>query len=85
MYFDTVAEYDEEISAFRAGLRALATASSYVVAKDGSSRELKREGISAYKSYLKELISERAALSGTSASGSAPAGRVYAKSGRGRG
>jgi hypothetical protein len=82
MYFDTAAEYDAEITAFRAGLRALATANSYSLSRGGTVTELRRESMDAYRSYLKELISERGQLNGSS---TAAASRVYAVCGRGRG
>ena len=83
MYFDTVAEYEAEITAFRAGLRALATANSYSLNKGGVVTELRRESMDAYRSYLKELIGERDRLAAGSSS-SGPCGRTHAKNGRGR-
>jgi hypothetical protein len=80
MYFDTVAEYDAEIAAWRTGLRNLATSQRYTISTTGGSRELWRVNLDDYRSYLKELISERGMLAGTGA-----VRRTYAKCGRGRG
>ncbi len=81
MYFDTVAEYDAEIAAFRAGLRALAISNSYHLTKGGVTTELRRESMDSYRSYLKELLAEKNQLA-AGYSNSGPCGRTYAKNGR---
>lgn len=77
----TLAELDAEISAFKKGLTALATAEMYKIESNGSSRTLQRSKMAEYRDHLSWLESQRATMTGGTA---APCRRTYARNG-GRG
>jgi hypothetical protein len=77
----TLAELDAEISAYKVGLHALATAEMYKIESSGSIRWLQRAKMAEYREHLLWLENQHLTLVGGP---DAPCRRTYAKQG-GRG
>lgn len=79
MYFDSLEDYTTEIALVRASIKRTLESQQYTRGGSGAEVSSQRVQLDTLRGYLKELISERDLLQGSS---DAPVNRIYAQAGR---